>query len=78
VEGKGTRYLEASVADELDPVAAPDGHDLQRVVAGKAPLWEWDTAEAAARTAAWEARRGAQRKGRREVKQPYAVNTGIC
>ena len=29
-------YLEAGAADELDPVAAPEGHDLRRVVAGKA------------------------------------------
>ena len=29
-------YLEAGAADELDPVAAPEGRDLRRVVAGKA------------------------------------------
>ena len=76
---EGTQYLEAGAADELDPVAAPEGHDLRRVVAGKASLREWDTAEAAAPTAVWEARRGdggstatidARRRGQREVKQP--------
>jgi hypothetical protein len=33
---KGSWYLEAGAADELDPVTAPEGRDLRRVVAGEA------------------------------------------
>lgn len=33
---EAARYLEAGTADELDPVAAPEGRDLRRVVVSKA------------------------------------------
>jgi len=35
-EVESARYLEAGAADELDPVAAPEGRDLRRLVAREA------------------------------------------